>query len=102
MITHTVTVFAVTKKPLDRVGNDGDDYWEDTAGKKIQEFESFHDKQPCIVTNDRRSVQVWVDGTGQYKGTAALRRVDIKRPSDGEKCQSYRLVSHIEGLDRNP
>ena len=63
---------------FDRVGEDGNEYWEKLAGKKIQEFESFHDKRPCIVTDKKRSFEVWVDGTGPYKGTAALRRVDIQ------------------------
>ena len=63
---------------FDRIVEDSDEYWEKLAGKKIREFESFHDKHPCIVTDKKRSFEVWVDGTGQFKGTAALRRVDIK------------------------
>ena len=63
---------------LDRVGDDSDQYWEETAGRKIQEFESFRDVHPSIVTDKQRSIEVRVDGTGQYRGTAALRRIDIK------------------------
>ena len=63
---------------FDRIGEDSDKYWEKLASKKIREFESFHDKHPCIVTDKKQSFEVWVDGTGQFKGTAALRCVDIK------------------------
>ena len=63
---------------LDRIGDDSDRYWEENAAKKIQEFESFRDVHPSIITDKQRSIEVRVDGTGQYRGTAALRRVDIK------------------------
>ena len=33
---------------------------------------------PSIITDKQRSIEVLVDGTGQFRGTAALRRVDIK------------------------
>lgn len=56
---------------LDCVGEESGDYWENTARMKIQEFESFRDKHPYIVTDKQRSFEVWVDGTGKYKGTAA-------------------------------
>lgn len=63
---------------LDRIGDDSDQYWEEKAAKKIQEFESFRDVHPSIITDKQRSIEVRVDGTGQYRGTAALRRIDIK------------------------
>ena len=63
---------------FDRIGEDSDEYWEKLASQKIREFESFHDKHPCIVTDKKRYFEVCVDGTGQFKGTAALQCVDIK------------------------
>ena len=46
--------------------------------KKIKEFESYHDSHPCIVTDEDRSIQVFVDGTGRYEGTSAITRVAIE------------------------
>ena len=44
------------------------------AEKKINEFDSYRDAHPCIVTDEQRTVTVHVDGAGKYKGTSALRR----------------------------
>ena len=68
-----MATFQVLLKSLfaafDRIGEDSDEYWEKLAGKKIQE---------SFPLQTRNSPLRWVDGTGQYKGTAAHRRVDIK------------------------
>lgn len=93
---------------LDRVGEESDDYWENTARMKIKEFESFRDKHPYIVTDKQRSFEVWVDGTGKYKGTAALKKVDIKSYFDQvvqkeakatDLCRMLR--DRIEGLENS-
>ena len=33
---------------------------------------SYHDSHPCIVTDEDSSIQVFVDGTGKYKGTSSI------------------------------
>ena len=63
---------------LDRVNQDSDDYWEQISQEKIKEFDSYRDAHPSIVADKERAISVYVDGTGKYKGTSALKRVEIK------------------------
>ena len=44
-----------------------------TTRMKIEEFESFRDKHPYIVTDKQRPFEVWVDGTIKYKGSQESR-----------------------------
>ena len=67
---------------LDRVGRESDDYWDKMAEEKIREFDSYRDTYPCILTDKERTVTVYVDGTGKYKGTSALKCVEIKEYLD--------------------
>lgn len=41
---------------LDCIGDDSDQYWEEKAAKKIQEFELFHDVHPSIITDKHWSI----------------------------------------------
>ena len=63
---------------LDRVSEESDAYWNEMVDKKIKEFESYRDVHPCIVTDKKRSIRIYVDGTGPYKGSAAIRRVAME------------------------
>lgn len=63
---------------LDRINEDSDEYWDKLAKDKIREFDSYHDAHPCIVENEQRSIRVYVDGSGPYKGTAGLKRVTME------------------------
>lgn len=63
---------------LDRVGEESDQYWEKMTEEKIREFDSYRDTHPCIMADKERTITVVVDGTGKYKGTSALKRVEIK------------------------
>ena len=64
--------------PFDRLDDDNDQYWDQLMEEKINEFDSYHDAHPCIVTDKRRSIKVFVDGSGPYKNTAGLTRVDME------------------------
>lgn len=44
---------------LDRVGEDSDSYWNKLAEDKIQEFDSYHDAHPCIVTAIYKGLCKW-------------------------------------------
>ena len=63
---------------LDRVGEESHEYWNEITEQKIKEFESYRDAHPCIVTDEERSISVYVDGTGRYKGTSAIKRVAME------------------------
>lgn len=62
---------------LDCVEEESDEYWEVVAEAKIKEFDSYRDAHPCIVTDKERTITVHIDGAGKYKGTSALRRVEL-------------------------
>ena len=68
---------------LDYVSQDSDDYWEQISEEKIR---SYRDTHPSIVTDKERTISVYVDGTGKYKGKSALERVEIKDSGGSRIC----------------
>ena len=63
---------------LDHISEESDEYWDVMTQQKIKEFESYRDSHPCIITDKERSIRIFVDGTGRYKGTPAITRVAIE------------------------
>ena len=91
---------------LDRVRRESDNYWDKMAEEKIRGFDSYRDTHPYILRDKERTVTVYVDSTGKYKGTSALKRVEIKEYLDRmmkkeekatELCRA--MQDHVETLE---
>ena len=63
---------------IDDVVFENDEYWNEKIKEELRVYESYRDVHPSILTDASRTVTVFVDGTGPYKGTAGLRRVELE------------------------
>ena len=91
---------------IDNVIFENDAYWNERIMEELTEFESYRDVHPSILTDAARTVKVFVDSTGPYKGTAGLKRVALEdyishlHKQDEKAVQLCRLLrDHIEVLE---
>ena len=63
---------------IDDVVFESDAYWNEKIKEELREFESYCDVHPSILTYAARTVKVFVDGTGPYKGMAGLKREELE------------------------
>ena len=91
---------------IDDIIFESDAYWDEKIKEELREFESYRDVHPSILTDAARTVKVFVDGTGPYKGTAGLKRVALEdyisrlHKRDKKAVQLCRLLrDHIKVLE---